>query len=73
MARAPFTFNDQEPQMNFIRTISILGTVVATTMATSVWAASDEKHDSHHPAGSATTKVAQETPATAGMGMGRGG
>ena len=59
--------------MNFVRTISILTAVAATTMATSVWAASDEQHDSHHPAASATTPVSQATPATPGMGMGMGG
>ena len=59
--------------MNFVRTISILGTVAATTMATSAWAASDAQHDSHHPAASATIQVAQATPAKPGMGMGMGG
>ena len=59
--------------MNFVRTISILGTVAATTMATSVWAASDGQHDSHHPAASTTIHVAQATPATPGMGMSMGG
>ncbi len=59
--------------MNFVRTISILGAVAATTMATSVWAASDEQHDSHHPAASTTTQVAKATPATPGTGMGMGG
>jgi hypothetical protein len=56
--------------MNFVRTISILGTVAATTMATSVWAASDKEHDSHHPAATAPVQVAQATPAAPGMGMG---
>ena len=59
--------------MNFVRTISILGTVAATTMATSVWAASDGQNDSHHPAASTTIQVAQATPVTPGMGMGMGG
>ena len=59
--------------MNFVRTISIIGTAAATTMATSVWAASDGLHDSHHPAASTTIQVAQVTPATPGVGMGMGG
>ncbi|MEO6895551.1 MAG: hypothetical protein ABI218_02785 [Caldimonas sp.] len=59
--------------MNFVRTISILGTVAATTMAPSVWAAGDGQNDSHHPAASATTQVAQATHGTSGMGMGMGG
>jgi hypothetical protein len=53
--------------MNFVRTISILGTVAATTMATFVLAASDGQHDSHHPAATTTT------PATPRTGMGMGG
>ena len=59
--------------MNFVRTISTLCTVAATTMATSVWAASEGQQDSHHPAASTTMQVAQATPATPGMGMGTGG
>ena len=58
--------------MNFVRTISTLCTVAAATMATSVWAASEEQQDSHHPAASTTMQVAKETPATPGMGMGMG-
>lgn len=59
--------------MKFVHTISILGTVAATTMAPSVWAANDGQHDSHHPAASTTIHVAQASPATPGMGMGMGG
>ena len=54
--------------MNFARTISILTAVAATTMATSVWAASNKEHDSHHPAATTAIQVAQATPATPGMG-----
>jgi hypothetical protein len=59
--------------MNFVRTISILTAVAATPMATPAWAASDEQHDSHHPAATAPVQVAQAAPATPGMGMGMGG
>jgi hypothetical protein len=59
--------------MNFVRTISILGTVAATTMAPPVWAASDGQHDSHHPAASTAIQIAQASPAKPGMGMGLGG
>ncbi len=59
--------------MNFVRTISILGTVTVTTMAPSVWAAGNGQHDSHHPDASATSQVAQATPTTPGMGMSMGG
>ena len=58
--------------MNFVRTISIFSAVAATTMAASVWAAGNEQHDSHHPAATATTPVAQAAPTTPGMGMGGG-
>ena len=58
--------------MNFVRTISIFTAVAATTMATSVWAANDKEHDSHHPAAAATLQVAQATTATPGMGLGMG-
>jgi hypothetical protein len=58
--------------MNFVRTLSIFTAVAATTMATSVWAANDKEHDSHHLAATATIQVAQATPATPGMGMGMG-
>ena len=58
--------------MTYARTISILTAVAATTMATSVWAASDKAHDSHHPAATAAMQVAQATPAAPGMGMGMG-
>ena len=58
--------------MNFIRTISIVSVVAATTMATSVWAAGTEQHDVHHPAAIATVQVAQTTPTTPGMGAGMG-
>ncbi|MEP7282479.1 MAG: hypothetical protein ABI696_10920, partial [Rubrivivax sp.] len=59
--------------MNLVRTVSILSTAAATTMAMSVWAAGDEQHDSHHPAATAPAQVAQATPSTPGMGMGMGG
>ncbi|QCB46176.1 hypothetical protein [Hydrogenophaga sp. PAMC20947] len=59
--------------MKFVRTLSILTAVAATTMATSVWAASDTQHDSHHPATAPSTQVAQAAPATPGMGMGMSG
>ena len=55
--------------MNFVRTISILGIVATTTMATSVWAASDGQH----PAASTIIQVAQANPATPGKGMSMGG
>jgi len=58
--------------MTYVRTISILTAVAATTMASSVWAASDKEHDSHHPAAAAAIQVAQATPAAPGMGMGMG-
>jgi hypothetical protein len=59
--------------MHFVRTISIFSAVAATTMAMSAFAASDEQHDSHHPAATAEAQLAQATPATPGMGMGMGG
>ena len=55
--------------MNFVRTISIFSAVAASTMAASVWAAGNEQHDSHHPAATATTLVAQAAPTTPGIGM----
>jgi hypothetical protein len=58
--------------MNFVRTISILSAVAATTMAMPTWAASDAQHDSHHPATNATVLVAQATPSAPGMGKGMG-
>ncbi|MEO8224366.1 MAG: hypothetical protein ABI661_06135 [Gammaproteobacteria bacterium] len=62
--------------MNLVRTISIFTAVVAIPVATSVWAATDDQHDSHHPAAAAPVQLSQATPATPatpGMGMGRGG
>ncbi len=56
--------------MTCVRTISILTAIAASTMVSSGWAASDEQHDSHHPAGTTSVQVAQATPATPGMGMG---
>ncbi len=47
--------------------------VAATTIAMSAWAASDARHDSHHPTTTATMLVAQATAATPAMGMGKGG
>ncbi len=59
--------------MNIVRTLSIFSAVATTAMVTSVWAASDAEHDSHHPTATATVQVAQATPTTSGMGMGMGG
>jgi hypothetical protein len=59
--------------MNCVRTISIFTAIAATTMASTAWAASDERHDTHHPATTAAVQVAQATPGTGGMGMGMGG
>ena len=58
--------------MNCLRTLSILSAAAVTTMTTSVWAGSDELHDSHHVAATTNVQVAQATPATPGMGMGMG-
>ena len=58
--------------MNCLRTLSILSAAAVTTMTTSVWAGSDEPHDSHHVAATTNVQVAQATPATPGMGMGMG-
>jgi hypothetical protein len=56
--------------MNYVRTISILCAIAATTVAASAWAASDAQHDSHHPSSTtANVLVAQATPTTPGMGM----
>jgi hypothetical protein len=58
--------------MNFVRTISILGTVAATTLAPSARAGSVGQHESQPPVAAKTILVAQATPATPEMGMGMG-
>jgi len=58
--------------MTFVRTILSITTLSAATLVTSVWAASHNRHDGHHPAQTATVQVAQATPAKPGMGMGMG-
>ncbi len=50
--------------MNLVRTISILAAIAATPMATSVWAISDEQHDSHQTAATATIQVGRAALAT---------
>ena len=57
--------------MNLVRTISIFSAVAAITMTTSVWAANDEQHDSHHPASTATGQVEQASPSARGIGKER--
>ena len=54
--------------MNFVRTISIFSAVAAITMTTSVWAANDEQHDSHHPASAVNGQVKQASPSAPGIG-----
>jgi hypothetical protein len=55
--------------MNFLRTISILAAASLTTMATFVYAATDEQHDRRHLLATSNVQVAQATPASPGMGM----
>lgn len=59
--------------MNFVRTISIFSAVAAIAMTTSVWAAADDQHDSHHPAPAASEQITQASPSTPGIGKGMGG
>ena len=58
--------------MTFVRTILSIAALSTATLAASAWAASDDQHDSHHPAQTPPVQVAQATPATPGMGMGAG-
>ena len=57
--------------MNLVRTISIFSAVAAITLTTSVWAANDEQHDSHHPASTANGQVEQASPSAPGIGKER--
>lgn len=59
--------------MNFVRTISIFSAVAAIAMTTSVWAAADDQHDSHHPAPAASEQITQASPSTPGIGKGMEG
>lgn len=56
--------------MTHTRFLAAAIAVVATSIATTGWAAGETQHDGHHPATTAATEVAQATPATPGMGMG---
>lgn len=58
--------------MTYVRTILSIAALGTATLTASAWAASDDQHDSHHPAQAATVQVAQATPAKPGMGMGPG-
>ncbi len=58
--------------MTFVRTFLSIAALSTATLAASSWAASDDQHDSHHPAPTSAVQVAQATPAKPGMGMGAG-
>ena len=58
--------------MTYVRTILSIAALGTASLTASAWAASDDQHDSHHPAQAATVQVAQATPAKPGMGMGAG-
>ena len=58
--------------MTFVRTTLSIAALGTATLTASAWAASDDQHDSHHPAQAATVQVAQATPAKPGMGAGMG-
>lgn len=57
--------------MNFVRTTAIFATFAGTTIGMSVWAAGEEKHESHRPAAAATNQVAAATAAAPEMGEAR--
>ena len=59
--------------MTFVRTFLSIAALSTATLAASSWAASDDQHDSHHPAPTSAVQVAQATPAKPGTGMGMGG
>lgn len=56
--------------MTFVRTALSIAALSTATLSTSVWSASTDRHDSHHPAPTPdATLIAQATPASPGMGM----
>ena len=58
--------------MTFVRTIVSIAVLSTATLAASAGAASDDAHDSHHPAQTAGIQIAQATPVNPAMGPGAG-
>lgn len=56
--------------MKFVRTAFSIAALTTATLATSAGAASDEQHDSHHPAATGAVQIAQAAPGNPAMGMG---
>ena len=48
--------------MKFFRTLSALTAISAVFLVPSAWSATDEQHDSQHPAATPTVQVAQAQP-----------
>jgi hypothetical protein len=55
--------------MTFVRTLFAIAALTSTSLATSAWAATDDQHDSHHPATTSAVQVAQASAGGPGMGM----
>lgn len=56
--------------MKFFRTVSALTAISVTSLAASAGAATDEQHDSHHPAVTPTVQATQVQPGITAPGMG---
>ena len=56
--------------MTFARTFVSIAALTAASLTTSVWAASDDQHDSHHAAQTPAVQVAQVSATKSGMGAG---
>ncbi|MEO6030950.1 MAG: hypothetical protein ABIP61_03435 [Burkholderiaceae bacterium] len=55
--------------MTFVRTLVSIAALSSAALATSTWAATDDRHGSHHPALATDTQVAQAQTGGPGMGM----
>ncbi len=56
--------------MTFVRTLLSITALSTAALATSAWAATDDPHDSHHPAATGAIQLAQAAPGNPAMGMG---
>jgi hypothetical protein len=56
--------------MTFARSFSIIAAISVSSLVASAWAATDEQHDTHHPAATTATQVAQASSGNAMMGSG---
>lgn len=57
--------------MTFARSLSIIAAISVSSLVASAWAATEDQHDSHHPAATAAAQVAQAASNGNSM-MGRG-